>query len=93
MVKNFSQMSYISAPGEGLRLELDGSEDESEEDDDEDDETLTEEEKLQKKKEKAAKRGKKGKKGKDKYGAQDHSKGEATDVQNLYSEDPSKYLK
>ena len=68
MVKNFSQMSYISAPDKGLRLEYDKREvsDSEEEDDEEEDKDLTEEEKEQKKKEKAARRSKKGKKGKDK---------------------------
>ena len=45
MVKNFSQMAYISAPDKGLRLELNKDEEESDEEDEEEDESLTEEEK------------------------------------------------
>lgn len=85
IVDQFSQKAYVSAPGKGLKLELDKDEQESDEDE-EDDEDLDEEEKAAKKKSKIDKE--KGKKDKAK-GANIYE--EQSEVQNLYSEDPSKF--
>lgn len=86
IVDQFSQKAYVSAPGKGLRLDLDKDEQESEEDE-ENDENLNEEQKVAKKKKEKEKEKSKKEKAK---GANIYE--EQSEVQNLYSEDPSKFI-
>jgi len=88
MVKNFSQMAFISAPGKGLPLYPQSSDDEDSDEEGQEEGVHVKKKKKDKgqKRRKSQKRGQKG----SKSGAQGQS--EAFDVQNLYSEDPSKYF-
>jgi hypothetical protein len=84
IVDAFSQKAYVSAPDKGLRLELDKDDQESE-DDEQNDENLNEDQKVAKKKKQKEKEKKEKAKGANIYEEQ-------SEVQNLYSEDPSKLI-